>query len=311
MDWRTRPAWLYVDHDVQQVNDVCAEHWQEWLDALSRSRSASARVGRRRLLALGLACSPALASSALAAVPGQPKVPILVFHRFAASALDSMTVRVANFEAQLRRIEQLSCQVIPLSSWVTWRLALGSADEHKLPPRAVVLTADDGHRSQFEVMAPLLRERGWPVTLFVYPSAISNATYAMTWPQLRELAADPGVSVQSHSFWHPNFVRERARQLPEDFQRFVATQLSRSREVIEQRLARPVDLLAWPFGLGDDGLAEQAAQTGYRAAFSLGNRSASAVDPVYAAPRHLIVVSVDARRLASLLEAAFAERAPW
>jgi len=276
----------------------------------SPSTAASPVDRRRRLLALGLACTPALASPALAAVAGQPKVPLLVFHRFAASALDSMTVRVANFEAQLRLLDQLSCQVIPLSHWVVWRLALGSADEHKLPPRAVVLTADDGHRSQFEVMAPLLRARGWPVTLFVYPSAISNASYAMTWPQLRELAADPRVSVQSHSFWHPNLVQERARLPSAEFQRFAATQLTRSREVIEQHLSQAVDLLAWPFGLGDEGLAEQAAQAGYRAAFSLGNRPAAAADRVYAVPRQLMVDSVDARQLASWLEAAFTERTP-
>ena len=97
-----------------------------------------------------------------------------------------MTVRIAAFEAQLRLIERLRSKVIPLADWVAWRRGELAA----LPPRAVVLSADDGHRSQVEVMAPLL-ERGWPLTLFVYPSAISNASYAMTWTQLRELITGP------------------------------------------------------------------------------------------------------------------------
>ncbi|CAM3959553.1 Polysaccharide deacetylase [Roseateles saccharophilus] len=219
-----------------------------------------------------------------------------------------MTLRVANFESQLRMLERFSCQVIPLSEWVAWRLA-GAAGA-SLPPRAVVLTADDGHRSQFEVMAPLLRERNWPVTLFVYPSAISNAAYAMTWPQLRELAASPLVSVQSHTFWHPNLLRERERMPPDAFRRFAADQLTRSRSTLEQRLSRPVDLLAWPFGLSDEGLALQAAEAGYQAAFALGNRSASAADPPFAVPRHLMVDSVDAHQLAARLQAAFSSEAP-
>jgi hypothetical protein len=260
----------------------------------------------RRALAFTLLCGPVFGADTSLPTPSQ--VPILVFHRFAGEALDSMTLRTATFRAQLRMLQEFSCQVISLLSWVEWRLALARGDAATLPPRAVVLTADDGHRSQFEVMAPLLRELGWPVTLFVYPSAISNADYAMTWPQLRELAADPLVSVQSHTYWHPNLLRERERLPPAAFHRFAADQLSRSREKLQARLDQPVTLLAWPFGQSDDALAQQASQAGYAAAFSLGNRSASAVDSLYAVPRHLIVDNIDARQLAARLDAAFGAR---
>lgn len=264
----------------------------------------------RRALVRSLACGPALGGGAPAVAPAQSRrVPILAFHRFASTVQDSMTVRTANFEAQLRLLESLSCQVIPLSSWVAWRLAKAKGEDVPLPARAVVLTADDGHRSQFEVMVPRLRERGWPVTLFIYPSAISNAAYAMTWAQLRELAADLQVSVQSHSYWHPNLLRERERMTPAAFQRFVANQLGGSRDTLERQVGHPVTLLAWPFGLSDDGLVQQAAQAGYLAAFSLGNRSATAADPLYTVPRHLMVDSVSARHLAARLEAAFGDKA--
>lgn len=262
----------------------------------------------RRALACSLACGSAFLLGNAFAKAAVPRVPILVFHRFASTALDGMTPRTANFDAQLRLLQSLSCSVIALSAWVAWRLALARGEDATLPPRAVVLTADDGHRSQFELMAPRLRERGWPVTLFVYPSAISNAGYAMTWPQLRELADDALVSVQSHTYWHPNLVRERQRMPPAAFRRFAADQLARSRDTLEQRLGRAVTLLAWPFGLSDEGLAQQAAQAGYAAAFSLGNRPAAAGDPLYAVPRHLMVDAIDAHQLAAGLEAAFADK---
>ena len=229
-------------------------------------------------------------------------MPLLVYHRCAPTVLDSMTLRMSNFEAHLRLLERLQCQVIALDDWVAWRRGERAA----LAPRAVVLSADDGHRSQFELMAPLLRERRWPITLFIYPSAISNASYAMTWPQLRELAAEPGFAVQSHTFWHPNLLQERRRLSPEAFGRFALDQLQRSREVLQQRLASSVTLLAWPFGLSDEALWEQAAQCGYRAAFALGKRSARTQDPLYAVPRHLMVDSVDERQLEARLVAAFA-----
>lgn len=270
------------------------------------NKQAPAPDRLRRALVCSLAGGPALGHSA---PPQSPRVPILAFHRFANTVQDSMTVRIATFEAQLRLLESLSCQVIPLSTWVGWRLANARGEDITLPPRAVVLTADDGHRSQFDVMAPRLRERGWPVTLFIYPSAISNAAYAMTWAQLRELAADTRVSVQSHTYWHPDLLRERRRMTPVAFQRFAADQLTRSRDTLEQQLGRPVTLLAWPFGQSDDALAQQAAQAGYLAAFSLGNRSATAADPPFTVPRHLVVDSVNVRQLASRLEAAFGDKA--
>lgn len=231
------------------------------------------------------------------------RVPILVYHRFAPAVLDSMTVRTARFEDHLRTIKKLGCKVVPLADWVAYR----RGERGPLPERAVVLTADDGHRSQFDVMMPLLQREGWPVTLFIYPSAISNASYAMSWEQLRQWRADPNMSVQSHTYWHPNLVRDRQTMPPDAFERHALHQLTRSRQVLNQRLDAAVSLLAWPFGLSDPGLQQWAQDSGYQAAFALENRSASRHDPLYAVPRHLMVDSVDAAQLAVRLEAAFAQ----
>lgn len=228
-------------------------------------------------------------------------VPILVYHRFAPAAVDSMTVRQARFEAHLELLQRLECTIVPLANVVDWR----SGRRGALPERAVALCADDGHRSQFERMAPAVRERGWPMTLFVYPSAISNASYAMTWLQLRSLAADARIDVQSHTYWHPNFARDRQRLAPQAFAAEVSMQLRRSKAVLEQRLDTTVSLLAWPFGIVDDTLAEQAAEAGYEAGFVLGNRAATSQDPPFALPRYLMVDSVDERQLAVRLHSAF------
>ncbi len=255
---------------------------------------------RRRALALGLLAAPLLSLGARG-TPG-PVVPVLAYHRFAPTAVDSMTVRTSNFEAHLAALERLQCTVIALSDWVAWR----TGERATLPPRAVVLTVDDGHQSQFETMAPLLRARGWPVTLFIYPSAISNASYAMTWSQLRELQATPGFSIQSHTYWHPNFLQQRKHLSPDAYRNFAKDQLYRSRNTLAQRLGQAVSLLAWPFGWSDQELWTLAGEAGYRAAFALGNRAAVVDDPVYAVPRHLMVDGVTAQQLAARLRAAFA-----
>ena len=60
-------------------------------------------------------------------------------------------------------------------------------------------------------MLPLARKYNVPVTVFIYPSAISNAKYAMTWDQLRELKRSGLFDFQGHTYWHPNFKRDRKK----------------------------------------------------------------------------------------------------
>ncbi|TPQ42758.1 polysaccharide deacetylase, partial [Cupriavidus pinatubonensis] len=161
--------------------------------------------------------------------PVPREVPVLVYHRFAEHAVDTMTVRTETMRAHLRFLEDNGYRIVPLEDVLAWRA--GGPDN--LPPRAVVLSVDDGHRSVYEVLWPMLASRPVHVTLFIYPSAISNAPYAMTWDQLRALKRTGWFDIESHSYWHPNFRTERARQAPDAFRHFAHDQLRRSRERIE------------------------------------------------------------------------------
>jgi len=258
--------------------------------------------GRRRLAA-ALGWSALAGPLWAAAAPAtERRIPVLVYHRFASSVADSMTVRETTFSGHLRVLHELGCNVVPLADVVAWR----RTTQAQLPPRAVALTADDAHRSQAEVMAPMLQDTGWPVTLFVYPSAVSNAAYAMTWAQLAELQASGRYRIESHTYWHPHLLRERRSRSPADFERFATSQLVMSRERLHERLGAHPTLLAWPFGMTDDGLMALAAQLGYEASFALGNRDVSRQDALHALPRHLMTDAMSAGQLARLLEQAFA-----
>ena len=126
------------------------------------------------------------------------------------------------------------------------------------------------------------------VTLFVYPSAISHASYAMTWPELREMRASALVEVQSHSYWHPYYKLERQRLSKFADDKLVRMQLVKSSTMLEQQLNETVDMLAWPFGIHDKELERQAKAVGYIAAFTLERRPATAFDDPLALPRYLV-----------------------
>ena len=134
-----------------------------------------------------------------------PQIPILVYHRFGPVAADSMTVTDAVFESQLRYIRENGYRFAPLRSVVEYVMGNGPPP----PPHSVVITADDGHRSVYTDMLPLVKRDRIPVTLFIYPSAISNASYAMTWEQLAQLKATGLFTIESHTYWQVPFAYRR------------------------------------------------------------------------------------------------------
>ena len=148
----------------------------------------------------------------------------------------------------------------------------------------------------------MLRRRGVPVTLFVYPSAVSNAAYALTWEQLRELQATGLVDVQSHTYWHPNFLVEKRRLSAQAYEHLVDDQLRRSKTVLEERLGATVDLLSWPFGIHDDDLRQRAAHAGYVGAVALERRHATVRDPIMALQRYLVTDGDQGARFEALLD---------
>lgn len=226
------------------------------------------------------------------------RLPILLYHRFGPVVADEMTVTTAVFAEQLAWLRGHDYRIIPLSALVD-RLCDAAAD---LPPRAVVLTADDGHGSVYTEMFPLIQRYRFPVTLFVYPSAISNASYALTWDQLAEMVRTGLVDVQSHTYWHPNFHQERARLSPDAYHTFVMMQLTRSMQTIARHLGARVDMLAWPFGIHNSELEQWAAAAGYRAAFTLERRPANCGASPLALPRYLITDRDRDSRFAAIIE---------
>jgi peptidoglycan/xylan/chitin deacetylase (PgdA/CDA1 family) len=152
--------------------------------------------------------------------------------------------------------------------------------------RQVHVTFDDAFRSAGTVF-PDLERLGLPVQIFVCTKyALVGAPLTipelagddpeqlatMNWDELREQAAR-GVAIGSHAVSHPHLTT-----LSEDDLR---RELNESKEEIEDRLGRPCEDLAYPYGEHDQRVRAGARAAGYRRAYALrGSRS-----DAYAAPR--------------------------
>jgi peptidoglycan/xylan/chitin deacetylase (PgdA/CDA1 family) len=152
--------------------------------------------------------------------------------------------------------------------------------------RPVHATFDDAFRSAPSIFSAL-ELLGVPIQIFVCTSYARTGA-PLTLPELagddpEQLAtmdwdallehAHRGVAIGSHAVSHPHLTKLTGDELRRE--------LNESKEEIEDRLGRPCEDLAYPYGEHDERVRAAARAAGYGRAYALrGSRS----DP-YAAPR--------------------------
>ena len=223
-------------------------------------------------------------------------IPVLCYHRCGDEVKDSMTIKTKVFAEQLAWLKTNGYTVIPLDTAAQYI----NGKIKSIPAKSIVITADDGHKSVYSDMAPLIKKYKVPVTLFIYPSAISNAKYAMTWDQLRELEATKLFHVESHTYWHPNFKREKKSLSKEEYEKSVHAQLYKSKATLEKKMGHTIKYLAWPFGIYDEDLLKRAKEAGYEMAFSIDHHHAKSSEPLMAKSRYMIIDGHSLKRFESI-----------
>ncbi|MFN3630898.1 MAG: polysaccharide deacetylase family protein [Casimicrobiaceae bacterium] len=179
--------------------------------------------------------------------------------------------------------------------------------EGRLPPRAVLLTFDDGYQSFHRHVVPLLRAFGYPAVLaivgqwtertqagdrgtMVYPQTPEFRPDVraplMNWEELADVLASGFVTLASHTFdlhtLHPitpqgdrapaattrRWLAEQARrETDQEWRTRVSADLARNQQLLEQRLGVKPRAVVWPYGAENEALRQIALSLG--APFSL------------------------------------------
>ncbi|HUO85475.1 MAG TPA: polysaccharide deacetylase family protein [Thermoanaerobaculia bacterium] len=192
---------------------------------------------------------------------GGSRATILCYHAVESPSDTHYSISRAAFREQMEYLRDGGFQVIPLSELVGY--LNGEIDE--IPPNSVVITVDDGWRSVYTEMLPVLEEMDFPFTLFIYPKFVIGGNYALEWPELREMARR-GVDIQSHTLshhalpWASNRHLGRAR-----WKQWVREELVESKAILEREIGQRVEYLAYPYGQSDPVVRAIAAEVGYTA----------------------------------------------
>lgn len=228
-----------------------------------------------------------IAGSGIAVADNSVSVPVLVYHVLNPTIPSSMTITPERFESQVKWLKDNGYTVIPLKQLVSYLQDKNVV----LPAKPIVITADDGWKSDYTYMYPIARKYNIPITLFIYPGTISQGKNALTWDQLKELMKTGLFDVQDHTFTHPNFKQTKKHMSQDAYEKFVHRELFDSKKVLEDKLGIKIDFLAYPYGIYDSYLEQQAVKAGYTMAFSIDFRNASRIYRPTAQPRYMIVDS--------------------
>jgi peptidoglycan/xylan/chitin deacetylase (PgdA/CDA1 family) len=220
----------------------------------------------RRSSAAGLAKAALVRGQALAGSvrggPPRPGLRILYYHRISDDR-DPMAVTPAAFRRQIEALAAGGQRVVDLYEIDDLALAPGEA--------AIALTFDDGYRDVLENALPVLREHGFPSTVFVVPGAIAGRSAfpwypqgrmpaVAGWDELRDEERAGHVRFEPHTLTHPVLTTlslEDAR-----------SEIAGSKRAVEEKLGREARLFCYPGGYYSPREVELVRECGFRAAMT-------------------------------------------
>jgi peptidoglycan/xylan/chitin deacetylase (PgdA/CDA1 family) len=195
-------------------------------------------------------------------IDGYRTIPILCYHQFTAGATTKQRLEVSAeaFTEQMQYLKDNDFRVLSFAE-----ISEILAGEQPIPPRAVVLTVDDGYRSVYDVAWPILKEFGYHSTQFIYTDFIGGSK-ALSWSQIKEMEASGLVDFQSHGKSHTSLSR-----LPEDsstkaYKARVRKEVTGAGAVFEKKLGAEPVYLSYPYGNSSDIASRVLQETDYQLA---------------------------------------------
>lgn len=189
--------------------------------------------------------------------PGPPRpVPILMYHVTASpppgAPYPDLYVPKAEFADQMTALSRAGyVAVTEQEVWDAWH------HRGPLPRHPVVVSIDDGSRSNYRNARPVLRRLGWPGVLDLELRNLAEPDYGLTEREIRELIAD-GWEIDSHTIDHVDLTAVDDAQLTRE--------VRGSRAELKRRFGVPANFFCYPAGRYDARVIAAVRKAGYLAA---------------------------------------------
>lgn len=216
---------------------------------------------------------------------GHRSLRILMYHKVNDVPENPLSMPVSLFDEQMDLLRSLDYTIVDLAAVLDYY-----ADGKPLPPRAVLITFDDGYHDNLDNAARVLSKYGYPAVLFVpvgylddrqplpheerlAAQGVMNPT--LDWDELAEVERN-GIRIESHGISHRPLANLEVDE--------AAREITLSKLRLEERLGRPVRAFSYVKGSEADYRPVHLSlvrQAGYDVAFSAVSGANSAdTDPL-------------------------------
>jgi len=200
-----------------------------------------------------------------------------------------MRISTKKFRAQMEEIKKSEVPVITIEDFIAWKRG-----EKQLPPQSILITIDDGWKSVYTEAYPILKEYGYPFTVYLYKRYINIGGRSMTHEMIEEMRKNGGT-IGCHSVDHPfpSAVKKERRKGPEMYDKFLRRELGESKTYLESKYGQAVTTYAYPGGFYTDEMFDVADDYGYDALFTCLPGKVRRDSKIHTLPRYIVLGNHD------------------
>ncbi len=233
--------------------------------------------------------------------PGSTPVPILMYHVIApppaGAPFPGLYVPEPEFAAQMQALKAAGWHAVTLDQ-------VNAFWKHGVPLGAgkpIVISFDNGYRSQYLNALPVLQKLGWVGNENIQLTGLPPSQGGLTDDQVRGLV-DAGWELDTQGISHADLVTLDASQL--------AYQVASARKQLQQRYGVPVNWFCYPSGHYDSTVIDEVRAAGFVGSTTVIPGWAAPSNDPYRLPRLRVLAGTSPQGLLSQIDSAQAAAAP-
>ncbi len=206
----------------------------------------------------------------------QSSAVILVYHMIGEDRTPDQSIRVEQFEEQMRELKEEDYNVLSLAEVVDHY-----KNELALPPRSIVITFDGAHKSVTNKAVPILLQHNFPFTVFVSPdrAGMKNSNY-MSWSDIKYLGRYSNITIGMHTASYSHIADEDRSDLLRD--------INNARTLYRENMGTEPEYFAYPFGEYSAEFREIIKEQSFKAALGQSSGVAYRGSDILALPRFVM-----------------------
>lgn len=211
-------------------------------------------------------------------------LPIVMYHQLtkSESRAGRYVLTVEQFEKDLKFLKNNGYETVTVKQLLDF--SEGKAD---LPPKAIMITFDDGCETLYSYALPLLQEYGFTAVGFAVGALADNYTElddhnlnysCLNWAEIKEMCDSGIIDIQSHSYdLHKNTAsrsgaKKKKDETFEQYSEFLSADAAKMKEKMIENTGKSPVAFAYPFGSYSSESADILKKCGIEMAFTCEER---------------------------------------